>query len=136
MFLSRIGKNNKDAEGFLIAPLSTDEDILDGVGKDFGSVFYLAGFGKFDDDGGLKNMSGNIVGIMIPPFCSEDCSVGTYAVAYPACELDDLIGTKQRPAYFYPTVGFGTWSLKYNKHRSEDYANGVWQPPYVPINLP
>lgn len=130
LVLNRIGKKNTDAEGFMVAPLSSSDDILDGVGKGIGSVFYLAGFGKFDDDGYLKNMSGDIVGILPPPICAQDCSVGTYAVAYPACYLA-IVGEATQPIYLVPTVGFGTWSLRYNKHLSEDYANGTWMPPFI-----
>jgi hypothetical protein len=127
-FLSRIGKKNKDAEAHLIAPLYTTDGL---PAKNGGEVYFLSGFGKFDSDGRLKEMSGNIVGMRYPPYCEEDCSIGSFAFAYPWCYLEQENGNGNYAAqpYYVQTVGYGSWSIRYNKKLSEKYAAGLWIPP-------
>jgi len=111
--LSRIGKKSMDAEGFWTGGAQGDENT--------GITMYAAGFGAFDSKTGvLKNMSGNIVGMMDAPICAKDCEVGAMAVAYPACDWESSEDV--------PTVLFGSWSISYNKKLSQKYYAGLWAP--------
>ena len=108
MFLNAIGKKSMDAEGLFVI-------------SSYYAVFYAAGHGKFEDNGLLKSMSGNLAGYMEPPYCAEQCSDGEYAVAYPACSWQESYGVM--------TPAFGSWSIKYNKSLSSKYSQGLWVPP-------
>jgi len=117
MFLNAIGKNGTDAEG--IFSIYSDSMY---------ETFAAAGQGKFDDAGLLKSMSGSMLGYMEPPYCSEQCSDGEYAVAYPACDWESSTSV--------PTVAYGSWSMKYNKSLSAKYAQGLWTPPVDAVPFP
>lgn len=119
MFLNRFGKSESDAEGFWSASL---ENSVDSESDAFMyAILYGAGFGKFDSDNGLlKNMSGNVVGYQAAPFCEKDCELGSYAIAYPACDWEE---TDEVPSAVY-----GTWSISLDKKASEKYYNGTWAP--------
>jgi len=118
-FLNRIGKSEADAEGFWTASL---ENSVDSESDAFMyAVLYGAGFGKFDSKTGLlKSMSGNVVGYAGAPYCEKDCELGSYAIAYPACDWE---ATEE-----VPTAVSGTWSISLNKKLSEKYYSGLWAP--------
>lgn len=98
--LNAIGKDGKDAEG-----------ILAFGSEDF--TMMAAGFGKVKEYT-LTSLSGQIGGIVMPPWCSADCAEGTPSVAIPFCEFTST--------YTVFDVAAGTWSMKYNKSLSEDIA--------------
>ena len=106
--LSTIGKSNKDAEGYWT--LETD-----------GATLAAAGFGKWDQKADrLSSMSGNIVGKLVAPECEGDAEC-VASVSFP-CNLE---------AAEEQTIGYGTWSIKYNSSKSKEYAQtGTFDLPY------
>ena len=70
--------------------------------------FALAGQGAWDSKNGiLKNISGNIVGILMNPDCESCCDYNQAATVF------DCDGTYNDAPE--GTAAFGTWSMKYNK---------------------
>ena len=81
----------------------------DGIGS-----WALAGQGAYDvKNGYIKNISGNIVGILDNPDCETCCDYDVDAGVF-ECEDDDDVLTLWNDT---PdgTAAYGSWSLKYNK---------------------
>jgi len=107
--LTRFGKKNADIE----AAGDIDEDI------------FIMGFGTYDTKNGrVSSISGNVQAFLKAPQCTVNCAPGTTALAYDLCTL-------------YPisegTIGYGTFSLKYNAAASKKLAV---TPNYIDTLLP
>ncbi len=106
------GKKNTDVEGFWQLEGET-------------ASLYAAGFGTSDKDGLLKSMNGNIVATLPAPECVLGDVCGA-AVAYP-CGMDNSV-TNGLIDLTPDTVGYGTWSVKYNKSASQKSADNGYLP--------
>ena len=112
IILNLIGKTRTQVETFWAVEL-TD-----------GGILYMAGFGKTDKTGLITAINGSAVGYTVGPDCinTSSCSEAP-ATAYPLCDLES--------SYEVPTVGFGTWAIKYNKGWSKKVAEGASLPTLV-----
>ena len=75
-------------------------------------AFALAGQGAWDSKNDMiKNISGNIVGILCNPECENCCKANPVAYVFD-CADPDIEAYQLAPN---GTAAFGTWSIKYNK---------------------
>ena len=87
--------------------------------SDYG-VWSLAGQGAWDSRLDLiKNISGNIVGILPPSDCEYCCDYDTTASFFICGDTDnDGDDEVEQLDFLEGTAAFGTWSLKYNARKS------------------
>ncbi len=89
------------------------ETSFDGEAPVIGTFAY-AGQGAFDvKNDYIKNISGNIVGVLENPDCESCCDYDSLAVVFECEDEDDTITEYQDAPE--GTAAFGTFSLKYNK---------------------
>jgi len=93
-----LAKWENDYEGFAVAGQGTWADKL---GKNDGVCV-----------GGVKNISGNIVGWLANSECRNCCDYPKYARCFDFCE-GEIYDSED-----VPTAAFGTWSLKFNSKQS------------------
>lgn len=87
---------------------------LDRYSDAYDGAFALAGQGAWDDKNGIiKNISGNIVGVLQNPDCESCCDYDAPAIVFECNTDDELISEYQGVPN--GTAAFGTFSLKYNK---------------------
>jgi hypothetical protein len=77
-------------------------------------TFAFAGQGAFDVKNDLvKNVSGNIVGVLDNPDCESCCDYDDVATVYECADEDDTLTSYLEDPN--GTAAFGTFSIKYNK---------------------
>ena len=87
---------------------------LDKYNDCYDGAFALAGQGAWDTKNDIiKNISGNIVGVLQNPDCESCCDYNVPAIVF-ECGADELISEYQDTPN--GTAAFGTFSLKYNKN--------------------